>query len=98
MQREQGLCFNCDEKFHRGHKCASKAFLLIGDDEEPFEDAAPSLEPSPDPPDPTDPFQAQISLHTLSGHLALEILRLVGLVALHLVLILVDRGSMHNFI
>lgn len=98
LWRERGFCFNCDEKFHRGHKCASKAFLLIGDDEEPFEDAAPSLEPSPYPPDPTDPLQAQISLHTLSGHLAPETLRLVGQVALLPVMILVDRGSTHNFI
>jgi hypothetical protein len=33
LRREKGLCFNCEEKFHKGHKCASKFFLLIMDDD-----------------------------------------------------------------
>jgi len=98
LRCEHGLYFNCDEKFHRGHKCASKAFLLIVDDEKPFEDDPPSLEPSPDPPDTGDPLQAQISLHTLSSHLASKTLRLMGHIALQPVVILVDEGSTHNFI
>jgi len=98
LRCEHGICFNYDEKFHRGHKCASKAFLLIRDDDDPFEDAAPLLEPSPEPPDTHDPLQAQISLHTFSGHLAPETLCLVGQVALYPVVILLDGRSTHNFI
>jgi len=33
-RREKGLCFHCDEKFSRGHKCASSLFLLVMDDED----------------------------------------------------------------
>lgn len=28
-RREQGLCFNCDEKFTPGHRCKSKQAYLI---------------------------------------------------------------------
>ena len=34
-RHEHGLCFTCDEKFHRGHHCASRVHLLIAEDEEP---------------------------------------------------------------
>ena len=28
-QREKGICYNCDEKFHRGHRCKGKMFALL---------------------------------------------------------------------
>ena len=34
LHREQGLCFNCDEKYSRGHKCASSLFLLVTEEDE----------------------------------------------------------------
>ena len=51
--RERGLCFSCDEKYHRGHRCASRVFLLLAEDG----DTSPSPEtpfihhsdPDPDP-------------------------------------------------
>lgn len=59
----------------------------------------PSLvDPQPKPLDEVGFPQAQISLHTLSGHLALETLRLVGQIAQWEVVILVDGGSTHNFV
>jgi len=36
--RENGLCFNCDEKFGMGHKCKAKLFILMLDDEESSDD------------------------------------------------------------
>jgi len=44
-RQERGLCFTCDEKYHCGHKCASKVFLII---------AEKGDAPNPDilPPDP----------------------------------------------
>jgi hypothetical protein len=71
LRREKGLCFNCEEKFHKGHKCASKFFLLIMDDDVSLESQLtidpPTLDFPTDPgPDPN-PDQAQISFHALSG-------------------------------
>ncbi|XP_050908813.1 uncharacterized protein LOC127122537 [Lathyrus oleraceus] len=38
QRRTQGLCFNCDERFHPGHRCKSKQFLLLLD----TDDSTPS--------------------------------------------------------
>jgi hypothetical protein len=54
IRRSKGLCFNCDEHFHTGHRCKNKQFLLLLYDGE--------TDPYPDPlyalltseiPDPT---------------------------------------------
>lgn len=33
-RREKRLCYTCDEKFIHGHKCKSKLFLLVHEDDE----------------------------------------------------------------
>ena len=100
-RRERGLCFYCDEKFHRGHKCASRIFLLIANEEDNPTPHIGSPNPPPDPPDHidiTNPGPAQISLNSLAGHLASETLQLMGQLFGHPVVVLVDGGSTHNFI
>lgn len=87
-RRERRLCFNCDEKFTRGHCCASRFFLLVADEEQGDEAWSPKIAspyPHSDDPTCTDPqnnphltqpqtelLQAQISLHALSGQTAPE--------------------------
>ena len=95
---ENGLCFNCDEKFSRGHRCSSKFFLLITDDDEFVLRDIPTMEAHHLEIEQGDQSQAQISFHTISGRVALETLRLVGCVSNHWVLILIDGGSTYNFI
>lgn len=48
--------------------------------------------------EPDDPLPTQISFHAISGHMAPETLRVMGSISDQKVLILVDRGSTHNFI
>lgn len=49
IHREKGLCFNCNEKFSRGHRCSSKFFLFIAETEDatvstnPIEEVPPLL-------------------------------------------------------
>ena len=50
-RREWGLCFNCDKRFHRGHKCASHVFLLIADEEEVILEDPVEMDQPLDPPD-----------------------------------------------
>ncbi|KAL5165121.1 hypothetical protein HKD37_18G050308 [Glycine soja] len=95
---EHGLCFNCDRKFHRDHKCTSKVFLLIADEDEGLQEDNLELGLLPDLPNTQISHLAQIILHTLSGHLAPETLRLLGHIADQQVVILVDEGSTHNFV
>jgi len=98
-RHEKGLCFSCDEKFHRRHKCAPKVHLLIAEDDDPND---PSLIESGDPTsypiDGPDPLAAHISLHSLTGLVAPETLRLIATVVGHTILVLIDDGSTHNFI
>ncbi|XP_040872598.1 uncharacterized protein [Glycine max] len=95
---ERGLCFSCDEKYHRGHKCASRVFLIIAaEDDPPLPNLNPA-DPDPDPPDPPDINPAQISLNTLAGNVAPEMLHLVGIISDHHIILLVDGGNTHSFI
>ncbi|MCI55395.1 hypothetical protein A2U01_0076645, partial [Trifolium medium] len=76
LRRENGLCFNCDEKFSPGHKCVSKFFIMIADEDVDPDTLEALLDPPlPDPEPAPDVTQAQISFHALSGHLAPETLR-----------------------
>ena len=95
--RERGLCFNCDERYHRGHRCSSRFFLLISEDDDPSSPhiLQPNLQPEPETPQP-DP--AQISFNSLAGNVALETLRFMGTIGNHHVVLLVDGGSTQNFI
>lgn len=90
-RREKGLCFNCDEKFTRGHRCSSKFFLLIADEEAAENVNNPTQEPLPHSENISDQPQAQISFYALPGHLAPKTLRLVGRIANHTVIILIDN-------
>lgn len=71
-RRAKGLCFNCDDKFHLGHRCKSKQFLLLLVD---FDEPPPSsdlaiLEPSLKEPDLV-PKDAPLSV-SISNYLALR--------------------------
>lgn len=71
---------------------------MIADDDEGFPDITPHSDLVPDSPDAPAPTQAQISLHTLLGHLDLETLHLLGHITDQQVVILSDRGNTHNFV
>lgn len=97
-RREHGLCFNCEEKYHCGHKCSSRVHVLIAEkDDDPQEDTL-ALGPLPNPPDHPNPTMTQISFHSLAGHLAPETLLLVGYIGSQHMVILIYGGSNHNFI
>lgn len=97
--REKRLCFLCDEKFHRGHRCTPRVHLLITEEDDPGD---PSLidsgDPAPYPADGPDLLAAQISLHSLTSLMAPETLRLIGTIVGYAILVLIDNGSTHNFI
>ena len=101
-RRERGLCFNCDERYHRGHRCSSRFFLLISEDDDPppLQIPQPNLQPEPETPtpDPIDPYPTQISFNSLAGNVAPETLRFMGTIGNRHVVQLVDGGSTHNFI
>jgi len=83
LRREQGLCFNCDEKYLRDHKCASSLFLFVTEEDEYAQEIDPEPLLPTLPPSSQDSSPAQISLHALSGQGAPETLHLTGLIENH---------------
>ncbi|MCI30296.1 hypothetical protein A2U01_0051505, partial [Trifolium medium] len=74
-RREKGLCFNCDQKWSRQHRCGGRAFLLLADeegDEVEFSQLESTI--AIDPPSDETP-QAQLSLHALAGSQATDTFR-----------------------
>ena len=65
-RRERGLCFNCDERYHRGHRCNSRVNLLVADEDEQPAEEYNVLGLEPDSPDPSVLNEAQLNLHSLT--------------------------------
>ena len=93
-RRKLGLCFNCDEPFQRGHKCARLFYLEAPDYiiEEP-EDSDDT------PPEKTfDPDAPMISLSAIMGIRVPDTMKLRVHIGAHAFTALLDSGSTHNFI
>lgn len=98
------LCFNCDEKYHKGHRCSktSQLLLLLTDEESPDEQHSPSsdntLDLSSSPPTSDNPLLPSISYLALSGGPIPTAIRLTAQVKGLSVQVLLDGGNTHNFI
>ena len=93
-RRKMGLCYNCDEQYIRGHKCARLFYLEASDYivEEPDD-----TEDAPAAP-PFDPDAPMISLSAITGIRAEKTMQLHVHIGAHQFTALLDSGSTHNFI
>lgn len=66
-RREEGLCFNCDQKWLTQHRCGGRAFFMIADEEGDDVDLSQleTILVNESPP-------AQLSLHALAGSQATD--------------------------
>nr|GEW13447.1 RNA-directed DNA polymerase like [Tanacetum cinerariifolium] len=98
-KRAQNLCFYCDQKYTPGHKCAGQLFslVLVPDEEDCFEDCIDELEENKNSMGYQD-LKPKISWNALTGTNNFQTMRVIGTVGKHLVHILVDCGSTHNFL
>ena len=85
-RRRQGLCYNCDEQYVRGHRCPRLFYLEVTD----FEGEA--METDLEEPEPV------ISLHALTGIQSEGTMQLEVSIRGHALTALLDTGSTHNFI
>ena len=106
-RQRRGLCYNCDEKYFRGHKCKEQKLFQI-DMQTPThpEENAPEESLMDEPEEHTiaqeEPETQQeeplISLHALVGMTSPQTLKIKGYIKHQPVVILIDSGSTHNFI
>jgi hypothetical protein len=88
-RRRQGLCYNCDEQYVPGHRCARLFFIEL--DDFAAEDAP--LEEDLEIP--------HISLHAITGLWSIRVTDTVQLrvvIGTHTFIALLDTGSTHSFI
>ena len=107
-RRRQGLCYNCDEPYVRGHVCQRLFYLEAADfldDDIPAEVAAvaafpeEAAVPAPAPPAGQEPAaQPQVSLYAIAGIRTENAMLLLVSVHGHWLVALLDSGSTHNFI
>jgi hypothetical protein len=93
-RREKGLCFNCDEKYLPGHRCAKLFWLELQNEEEGPHMGRSNL----DNPEIFEEEEPAISLHAITGIQGPRTMRLRGVVSCCRIVLLVDSGSTHNFI
>ncbi|KAJ1274640.1 hypothetical protein BS78_05G077100 [Paspalum vaginatum] len=89
-RRRQGLCYNCDEQYVRGHRCPRLFYLEVADFDE--EDQPATTE------DDRDDAEPVVSLHALTGIHTEDTMQLRVFIHGHELLALLDTGSTHNFI
>ncbi|KAH9680855.1 hypothetical protein KPL71_026714 [Citrus sinensis] len=88
-RREQGLCYNCDEKYTFGHKC-KKLFLIEAEEGDELEEHKEEKDDTQETP--------AISLHALAGVQSPQTMRLQSSIGKASLTILIDSGSTHNFL
>lgn len=103
MKIEKGLCYNCDEAWHKGHKCKGQMSLLLlegvvleGCDELCIEEVPVEIEETVDCDKVTEPILE--NLYALIGNPNTRCLRLKGMILGKMLQMLIDGESSHNFI
>ncbi|XP_039130202.1 uncharacterized protein K02A2.6-like [Dioscorea cayenensis subsp. rotundata] len=105
-QRERGLCYNCDAKFTKGHRCNPPQFLCIMIQDEDSDDILYDHQEPPEVTVETEPPDTEleldntpcISYHALNGFLVPSTLKIAGKIFGKPVVVLIDSGSTNNFI
>ncbi|XP_042027154.1 uncharacterized protein LOC121774327 [Salvia splendens] len=96
-KRARGVCYGCDEKFERGHRCARKQLYLLEIDEGVH---AVEIDSDPINEEIGEEENLMISIHAINGSssrgfITMRVTGRIGRRALH---ILIDSGSTHNFL
>ena len=103
-RHRQGLCYNCDEQYVRGHVCPRLFYLESGDfiDDEGLPatdgDAATPLTDSALPKDGATTNALVVSVHALAGIRTYHTMLLPVTIKGERLLALLDTGSTHTFL
>lgn len=89
-RRRQGLCYNCDEPYVRGHKCQRLFYLEVSDCDDHNQSANADEVAEDLPP--------LISLHAITGNRSADTMQVKVGIGNHQFTALLDSGSTRNFI
>jgi len=90
-RRQQGLCYNCDEQYIRGHKCPKLFYLEVTDFDDLDDTEHTSTEEHEDQP-------PVISLHAIAGLTTNDTMKVNVKIGESVLCALLDSGSSSNFI
>jgi hypothetical protein len=94
-RKAKGLCFNCDKKYSKGHKCGEKKLFYIDYEEE--EEQEPSQYENIEAIS-SEELNPTISCNALAGINTPQTLKIEGYIEKKKVIVLIDSGNTHNFI
>ena len=72
------MCYNCADKFAPGHKCKSKFFLLVGDDEGQDYALLEKLSTEEDTTVSSNFVVPEVSMHALSFEISPRTIKVTG--------------------
>jgi hypothetical protein len=96
-RKAKGLCFNCDNKYSKGHKCGEKKLFYIDCEEEEEQEQEPSQYENVEAIS-SEELTPTISCNALVGISTPQTLKIKGYIKKKKVIALIDYGSTHNFI
>jgi hypothetical protein len=94
-RKAKGLCFNCDSKYSKGHKCGEKKLFYIDSEEEEEQEQEPSQDENVEEIS-SEELSPTILCNTLVGISTPQTLKIEGYIKKKLI-VLIDSGSTHNF-
>ena len=99
-KRAKWLCYNCDSKYTKGHKCAEKKLFYIDYEEEQEKEQERSKEEDILQEQSLDEEQINptITFNALVGITTPQTIKIKGKIKKKKVIVLIDLGSTHNFI
>jgi hypothetical protein len=96
-RKAKGLCFNCDNKYSKGHKCGEKKLFYIDCEEKEEKEQEPSQDEIIEEISSKE-LTPMISCNALAGINTPQNLNIEGYIKKKKVIFLIDYGSTHNFI
>jgi excinuclease UvrABC ATPase subunit len=96
-RKAKGLCFNCDNKYSKGHKCGENKLFYIDCEEEEEQEQEPSQDENVEAIS-SEELTPTISCNALAGISTPQTLKIEGYIKKKKVIVLIDSGSTHNFI